>query len=59
MSDPWLIIIAGVIFSLTGVFLFHRDAFEKNGRVLIPLIITIAGVILMSIGFAKHLKLIE
>jgi len=59
MSNPWLIIIAGILFSLTGVYLFHRDAFEKNKRILIPILIIIAGVILMSIGFAKYLNLIE
>ena len=59
MSNPWIIIITGVLFSLAGVYLFHRNAYEENRKVLMPVLVIIAGVILMSIGFAKHLHLIK
>lgn len=59
MSHPWVIIITGVLFSLAGIYLFHRNAFEENRRVLMPVLVIIAGVILMSVGFAKQLNLIK
>ncbi len=57
MSNPWIIIIAGILFSLSGVYLFNRNAFEKNKKIIIPIIIILAGIILMSIGFARHFNL--
>lgn len=59
MSNPWIIIIVGVLFSLAGVYLFHRNAFEENRKVMMPVLVIIAGIILMSIGFAKHLHIME
>lgn len=59
MNNPWFIIIAGVLFSLAGVYLFHRDAFEENRLVMMSILVIIAGVILMSVGFAKQLNLIK
>lgn len=59
MSSSWTFILIGIVFSLAGVYLFQRNAFEANRKVLLPALVIIAGIILMSIGFAKELKLID
>ncbi len=59
MQHPWSLIITGIIFCLSGVYLFHRNAFEENKKLLMPVIVILAGIILISIGMAGKLRLIE
>lgn len=59
MNNPWILMAAGMIFCLGGVYLFQRNAFEENKKVLFPGIVIIAGIILIGIGTAKRLHLID
>ena len=59
MNSPWLIIIAGIIFCLTGVYLFQKNAFETEKSIVLPLIIILTGKVLVGVGMAKKLTLIH
>lgn len=59
MQHPWSLIITGIVFCLAGVYLFQRNAFEENKKLLMPVIVILAGIILLSIGMARKLRLIE
>jgi len=59
MSHSWSYIVSGIIFSLIGVYLFQRNIFETNRKVLLPMLVIIAGIVLLSMGFAMHLDLIK
>lgn len=59
MQHPWSLIITGIAFCLAGVYLFQRNAFEENKKLLMPVIVILAGIILLSIGMARKLRLIE
>jgi len=59
MQHPWSIIITGIIFCLAGVYLFQRNVFEENKKILMPVIVILAGIVLISVGMARKLHLIE
>ena len=59
MQQPWSYIIAGICFCIAGIFLFQRNAFEEHKKIHMPLLLIVAGIILVSIGTAKRLHLIE
>jgi uncharacterized membrane protein YkvI len=51
--------ISGILFCIVGVCFFNRNAFETNKTIIIPVLIIIGGIILIAIGSAKGLKLID
>ncbi|MBL7733549.1 MAG: hypothetical protein JNM88_20435 [Chitinophagaceae bacterium] len=59
MSTAWIYMLTGTGFCLAGIFLFQRSAFEENKKVRWPLLVVLAGVILLSIGMAKRLHLMD
>ncbi|MEQ1676699.1 MAG: hypothetical protein ABL876_08365 [Chitinophagaceae bacterium] len=59
MNHPWTLILSGIGFCLAGIFLFQRNAFEENKKVLLPLVVILFGVVLIGIGMAKRLHLID
>jgi di/tricarboxylate transporter len=59
MSLAWWLILVGIIFCLTGILFFQRNAFEENKKIIWPVLIMVAGVVLIGIGMAKKLGLME
>jgi len=59
MSSPWLICSCGILFCIAGVFHFHRHAFEENKTMTGPVLLMIAGVVLIGAGMAKYFGLIH
>jgi len=59
MAEPRIVIFAGILFCLAGIFLFQRNAFEENKKVLIPLLLILAGIVLVGLGTAKRLNLVN
>jgi uncharacterized membrane protein AbrB (regulator of aidB expression) len=55
----WSICGVGIIFCLSGVYFFHKKAFEEGQRLNMPIILMIMGVILIALGTAKFLHLIS
>ncbi|HYC41270.1 MAG TPA: hypothetical protein VEB63_12370 [Chitinophagaceae bacterium] len=50
---------AGILFCVSGLFLFYRNAFEDDKRVQRPLLLLAMGVVLIAIGTARDLGLIR
>ena len=59
INNPWVICGVGTAFCIIGIYLFHRNAFEENKKVIQPVLIILAGVILIAIGTAKYMHLID
>jgi uncharacterized membrane protein AbrB (regulator of aidB expression) len=59
MNNPWLLMGTGMLFCLAGVWLFQRNAFEENKKIVLPAFVIIAGIILICVGTAKRLRLID
>jgi len=59
MNNGWLHILSGILFCGAGLFLFQRNAFEEHRKVWMPLLVIVAGILLIGIGTAKRLHLIE
>ncbi len=49
----WILCITGTLFCLSGAYLFHKNSFEEGGNILPPVIVMIAGVLLIAWGTAK------
>lgn len=58
MSQSWIYILTGAGFCIAGILLFQRNAFEEGRKTGGALLIIAAGIVLVSIGMAKGLKLI-
>jgi uncharacterized membrane protein YczE len=50
MLKAWLICGLGTLFCITGLYLFHKYAYEENRSLRWAVIIMIIGVILIAIG---------
>ena len=59
MNSPWSFILSGIVFCLAGIFLFQRNAFEENKKIMFPLLVVVAGIVLISIGMAQKLRLVD
>jgi hypothetical protein len=57
LNSPWVLCGAGILFCVGGIYLFFRNIFEEDRQILQPLLIIVAGIILISIGTAKYLHL--
>ncbi|RYY53420.1 MAG: hypothetical protein EOO09_18095 [Chitinophagaceae bacterium] len=51
-NEPWLLIAAGVLFCLSGIFLFRKNVFEEDRSVAGPVLLLLMGVVLVTIGSA-------
>jgi hypothetical protein len=59
MAPSWYYILAGVGFCITGIILFQRAVFEENKKIRLPLLVMLGGIILVSIGMALKLGLLQ
>lgn len=59
MAAAWYYILAGFGFCIAGIILFQRSVFEENKKTIMPLLVTLGGVILVSIGMALKLRLLQ
>jgi uncharacterized membrane protein AbrB (regulator of aidB expression) len=59
MNSPWLLCGIGILFCFGGAYLFYRNVFEEDRNMLKPILIMIAGVILIGLGTAKYFHLIN
>jgi hypothetical protein len=57
MSSAWILCGIGILFCLAGLYLFRRDVFEEDKNIIKPVLLMIAGVILIGIGTARYFKL--
>jgi hypothetical protein len=58
MNDAWSMVGIGVLFCAGGCYLFHRNAFEENKKIGLPMLVILAGVVLIGIGMAKKYNLL-
>lgn len=59
MWQSWAICGIGTIFCLSGVYLFHKRIYEEGESLGKPIMLMIMGVILIGLGTAKYLHLIN
>jgi len=59
MGIAWVFCGLGTIFCFTGVYLFYRNIYEKDRKILSPFLLMIMGVILIAIGTAIYVGLIS
>lgn len=59
MATSWIFCGAGVVFCLSGLYLFFKKIYEEDQTVRWSLVIIIMGVLLIAAGTAKYLKLIH
>ena len=57
MALPWILCGAGVLFCITGIYLFNRNVYEESKAIVKPVLLMIGGVILIGIGTAKYFHL--
>lgn len=57
MGNPWILCGVGFLFCVAGVYSFYRTAFEENKRILKPVLLMVAGVILIGIGSARYFNI--
>ena len=55
----WIYSLIGIIFCATAVFLFYKNVFEEQGKISNAVLLMILGVVLIAIGAAKDLRLME
>ncbi|HET9430577.1 MAG TPA: hypothetical protein VFO70_05340 [Chitinophagaceae bacterium] len=59
MNDPWIICGAGALFCIAGIYYFYRNIYEEQASLQKPVILLIAGVVLITWGSAKLMGLIQ
>lgn len=57
MSQPWILCGAGILFCISGAYLFYRNVYEENKKILLPVLLLIGGVILIAAGTARYFNL--
>jgi hypothetical protein len=55
----WTLCGTGILFCITGAYMFHCNAYEENKKVLPPVLLMISGVVLIGLGTAKYFGLIN
>lgn len=53
MLKAWILCGAGTLFCLGGLYLFYRSIYEADKNILKPIIIIIAGIVLITAGTAR------
>ena len=59
MNNPWVLWVVGFLFCCAGVYLFFKNIYEEDRSVRWPVFIMIMGVLLITAGTAKYIKLID
>lgn len=59
MLAAWTLCGVGTLFCVAGVYAFYRNVYEENKKVLTPVLLIIAGVVLIGAGTAKYFGLIN
>ena len=55
---PWILCAVGIVFCLSGVYIFHKKIFEEKSSIRWSLLIMLMGVLLIAIGTAQYFNLI-
>jgi hypothetical protein len=53
MGSPWILLGFGILFCSAGVYNFHKNAFEEDKSMFQPILLMIAGVVLIGLSLAK------
>jgi len=53
MSQSWALSVIGIIFCISGVYLFYRKTYEEGEHLRMPIMLMVMGVILIALGTAK------
>jgi uncharacterized membrane protein len=53
MENPWVLCGVGFLFCVAGVYVFFKNAFEEDKKILKSVLLMIAGVVLIGLGMAK------
>jgi hypothetical protein len=59
MWQAWALCGAGTLFCITGAYMFHRNVYEENKKILRPVLLMIGGVVLIGLGTAKYFGLMS
>jgi hypothetical protein len=60
MGHPMLTLLPiGILFCAGGVFLFHKNAFEEDRSIVLPVLVILAGVVLIALAFARQYGLVK
>jgi hypothetical protein len=59
MWQAWALCVAGILFCVTGVYMFYRNVYEEDKKILAPVLLIIGGVFLTGWGTAKFFHLID
>lgn len=59
MDSPWTLLAAGIALCAGGIYLFYKNAFEEDKSIVKPLLIVVAGIVLIAMATADfyHVKL--
>lgn len=58
-TDAWVLITAGCLFCISGILLFRKNIFEEDRSPKWPLLVLLMGVVLITLGSAKQMHLIN
>ena len=53
MGSPWILIGIGILFCAAGVYNFYKNAFEEDKGLFQPILLMLAGIVLIGLGLAK------
>ncbi len=53
MENPWALCGLGFLFCAAGVYYFFKNAFEEDKKLLQPILLMIAGLVLIVLGMAR------
>jgi hypothetical protein len=58
MVVGWIYCVAGILFCLSGAYIFLKTVYEKGKKLIASFLLMIMGVILIGIGTAKYFNLL-
>ncbi|PZR29746.1 MAG: hypothetical protein DI535_01170 [Citrobacter freundii] len=56
MINPWMVLFAGMVFCVSGIFFFFRNIFEEGRSVKWAVIVMAMGVVLISLASFRLLE---
>jgi hypothetical protein len=59
MNSPLALCGIGILFCISGIWFFYTNAFEEDKRIIKPVLLLVAGVILIGWGMAKELHFVR
>ncbi len=59
MNNPWILLAAGILFCLAGLYFFYKSAFEEDKSILPSILILLAGITMIGVATAKLYHLID